>query len=343
MHGVINMRQKPLKIFVPMKRLRDTGGPSNFARKFKLGLEKQGHEVFFQFRKDYDILLVIVQCNPLYLFHAKINKRRIVQRLDGVYYWSVAKWKYPLLNLPPMVIHKFFSNFTIYQSRYSQYCADKFLSRRKDEEYSIIYNGVDTNLFNSVGKNIPDLRDNADQKIFITASQFRRTDQLLPIIEALEIYRKKFNTNFKFLVIGDFNREVRDAPQKFGHLEYIRFLGKLKNEDLPKYERSSDVFLFTHLNPPCPNNIIEAMSCGLPICGVADGAMKELTEPEKNSLLIESEGEAFWKRRNYNYEKFAINLNKILCNSTSFSKRSREIVEERFSLEKMINDYLKIF
>lgn len=331
-----------MKIFIPYT-VRDTGGSSSFAKKFKKGLEEKGHEAFFDFRKDYDVLFVIIQCNPFYLLHAKLNHKKIAHRLDGVYYWSVAKWKYPLLNLAPKLIHKFFSDFTVYQSKYSKYCADKFLGKRKDEKYSIIYNGIDTKLFSPEGEKIENLRDNPDQKIFITASKFRRTDQIIPIIEALKIYKNKYNDNFKLLIIGDFSREIGDVPEKFKNFTYLKFLGKIPNEDLPKYERSSDVFLMTHLNPPCPNNIIEAMSSGLPICGVNDGAMSEITIPEKNSLLIESKGDAFKKRRAYDVQRFADNLNSILENLDSYSISSRKIVEERFSLDNMISNYLKLF
>ncbi|HLC94399.1 MAG TPA: glycosyltransferase family 4 protein [Patescibacteria group bacterium] len=331
-----------MKIFIPFT-IKDTGGTSTFAKKFGKKLEERGHEVFFDFRKDYDILFVIVQCNPLYLLHAKMNKRKIIQRLDGVYYWSVAQWKYPLLNFPPRFIHKFFSDFTVYQSKYSKYCADKFLGKRKNEQYSIIYNGVDTTLFSPEGEKIDDIRDNPEQKVFITASKFRRYDQIIPIIKALEIYRDKYNKNFKLLIIGDFSREVEKIPAQFKKFTYLNFIGKIKNEDLPKYERSSDVFLMTHLNPPCPNNIIEAMACGLPICGVNDGAMREITVPEENSLLLKSEGDAFWKMREYDVSQFADNLDSITKNLNFYSTNSRKIAEKKFSLDDMTARYLTFF
>lgn len=331
-----------MKIFVPFK-VNETGGSSTFAKKFKKGMEEVGHEVFFEFRKDYDILFVIIRCSPFYLFHAKLNRKKIVHRLDGVYYWSVAKWKYPLLNLAPKLIHRFFSDFTIYQSKYSKYCADKFLGKRKDEKYSIIYNGINTSLFSPEGEKIDNLRNNTEQKIFITVSQFRRNDQIIPIIEALGVYRKKFNKNFKLLIIGDFSREVEKIPSRFKKFAHLNFIGKIKNEDLPKYERSSDVFLMTHLNPPCPNNIIEAMACGLPICGVNDGAMNEITVPGENSLLVKSKGNAFWKRRKYNINQLADNLNSIVKKIDFYSTNSRKITEEKFSLDDMIANYLNKF
>ena len=331
-----------MKIFIPFT-IQETGGTSTFAKKFGQGLEKQGHEVFYTFRRDYDILFVIVQCSPLYLFHAKLHGKKIIQRLDGVYYWSVAGWKYPLLNFPPSFIHRFFADFTVYQSQYSKYCADIFLGQRKDQQHTIIYNGVDTSFFALQGEKIEDLRDNPDQQIFITASKFRRTDQILPLIEALEMYRKKYTENFKFIIIGDFNREVTSLPDRYKQCTYLHFLGKIKNEDLPKYERSSDVFLMTHLNPPCPNNIIEAMACGLPICGVDDGAMRELTVSGENSLLIPTQGDAFWKKRFYDTAQFADNLAKIMKSQKIFSENSAKIATERLGLATMINKYVQVF
>jgi glycosyltransferase involved in cell wall biosynthesis len=331
-----------MKIFLPFK-ISATGGTSTFARNFKQGMEAKGHRVSFDFFPDYDILFVIIQCHPRYLIHAKLHRKKIIHRLDGVYYWSVAKWKYPLLNLPPKLIHKFFSDFTVYQSNYSKYCVEKFLGRRKDKNNTLIYNGVDTNLFSPAGETIAGLRDNPGQKIFITVSKFRRKDQILPIIRALEIYQRKFTDNFKLLIIGDFSREVAKLPDQFKKSKSLVFLGKIPNQDLPKYERAADVFLFTHLNPPCPNNIIEAMACGLPICGVADGAMPELTKPGFNSLLIPAPGDAFWQKRTYNYDMFAANLNMIIKKQSYFSARSRQISHLRFEIKTMLKKYIYIF
>lgn len=331
-----------MKIFVPHK-IKDTGGSSTFAQKFKKGLEEKGHQVFFEFQKDYDILFVIVQCNPFYLIHAKLHKRKIIHRLDGTYFWSVNGWKYFFLNLGPKIIHKFFSDFTVYQSRYSQYCANKFLGKKKNEKCSIIYNGTDLNLFSPEGEKNTDLRDNPNQKIFITVSRFRRKDQIIPLIKALKIYREKYNTNFKFLVIGDFSTKLSLISKQFRDFIQIKFLGKIPNQNLPKFERSADVFLFSHLNPPCPNNIIEAMTCGLPICGVADGSMEELTVPGKNSLLIKAKGDAFWQEREFDYDAFAKNLNILVSNQVFYSENSQKIAEERFSLDRMLDKYLKLF
>lgn len=326
-----------MKFFIPFK-IQDIGGTSTFARKFQHSMQALGYEVVFEEPENYDILFLIVQAPFDVLWRAKKRKVPIVQRLDGVYYWSIAGWKYPLYNLKAQIIRHFFADFTIYQSQYSKYCAEKFLGKKNIDPSAIIYNGVDIEIFSPEGEKL-NLRDNPEQQIFFTASAFRRPDQIIPIIEALKIYKDRYSSNFKLFVAGTFSTKVAYIPQKYKDFTNIKFIGKIKNADLPDYERSSDVFLFTHLNPPCPNNVIEAMACGLPICGIADGAMQELTREHKNALLIPVSDNAFWRKRNYNIEAFARNIQNILDNREKFSRESIEITQKKFSLESMVKKY----
>lgn len=329
-----------MKIFLPFK-IKGIGGTATFAAKFKSGMEAHGHRVFFEEPEDYDILFLIVQAPFRYLFDAKNKGKKIVQRLDGTYYWSVAGWKYPLFNLKAWIIRQFFADFTVYQSHYSKYCAEKFLGKKRKDPSEIIYNGVDLNLFSPQGEK-QDVRDNPDQQIFFTASAFRREDQITPILEALEIYKRKYTDNFKFLVAGTFSPKISHIPEKWAHFKNIQFIGRIENRDLPTYERAADVFLFTHLNPPCPNNVIEALACGLPICGVADGAMSELIRPKVNGLLITVQGNAFWKERQYSPDSFADNLDNIIKGKVFYNRESRRDAEDRFSLDQMIDKYISI-
>jgi glycosyltransferase involved in cell wall biosynthesis len=329
-----------MKIFLPFK-IKGIGGTATFAAKFKGGMEARGHQVFFEEPEDYDVLFLNVQAPFRYLFDAKKKGKKIVQRLDGTYYWSVAGWKYPLFNLKARIIRHFFADFTVYQSHYSKYCAEKFLGKKRKDPSEIICNGVDLDIFSPQGEK-QDVRDNPDQKIFFTASAFRREDQITPILEALEVYKSKYTDNFKFLVAGTFSPKISHIPEKWAYFKNIQFIGKIENSDLPTYERAADVFLFTHLNPPCPNNVIEALACGLPICGVADGAMPELIKSKENGLLIAAQGDAFWKGRQYDADSFSDNLDNIMKGKVFCNRESRYDVENRFALDQMINNYISI-
>jgi len=284
-----------MKIFLPFKS-QATGGSLTFATKFKAGMERRGHEVFFDFRDNYDVVLLIAQGPFPYLLHAKRNKKPIVQRFDAVPYWSVASWKFPLLNAKATYARYLFVDFTVYQSQYSKYCVEKVIGKKPFERATIIHNGVDLQLFSPNGLK-RNLRDHPRQKIFLTAEDFRRKEQIVPIIQAFEIYKKKYGENCKLLVAGSFRGEAANVPHEYQDVPDLVFLGRVKNHELPSYERAADIFLHTHLNPACPNNVIEAMACGLPICGVADGSMPELVEVGSNGLLVPTSGDAFWRRR----------------------------------------------
>lgn len=331
-----------MKIFIPFQ-LKSVGGPSSFVLKFQAGMQARGHEVFFEYRPDYDILFLIVQAPFKYLFDAKKKKKPIVQRLDGVWYYSVVGWKFPLYNLKAILIRHFFSDFSVYQSEYSKYCVGRFLGKKSPDPSAIIYNGIDLERFNPAGPKIEGLRDNKEQELFFTVSDFRREDQILPIFQALARYRKAYGTNFKFLIAGVFSGKIAHIPKKYQHFKEIVFLGKINNVDLPLYERAADVFLFTHLNPPCPNNIIEALACGLPVCGVADGAMPELITHGESGLLSAARGQAFWKKRSFDPKVFSDNLAYTMTKKRAFAQASRQTAEKNFSLTQMIDQYLSVF
>ena len=332
-----------MKIFLPFS---GTGpsfmGVGTFAAKFKKGMEQAGHEVFFEYRSDYDVLFMIVQAPFQYLTEAKRRKKPIVQRLDGVFYWSVSGWRYPLLNMKARIIRHFFADFTIYQSEYSKYSAEKFLGKKRNDSSALIYNGVDIHAFSPHGNKAP-IRNNPDQAIFFTVSGFRREDQILPILKAVKIYERKFGNNFTLLIAGPFGKKVEDIPHKASDYKNVIFLGKMGNEDIPLYERAADVFVFTHLNPPCPNNVIEALASGLPLCGIADGAMPELIENGKTGLLLEAKGDAFWKHRAFDAQSFAENIHTLVKEKSRYSTACRSIAEEKFSLDTMIKQYLHVF
>ncbi len=327
-----------MKVFLPIK-MRATGGTSTFAKKLQAGLNGNKDTVSFSFSPDYDVLLVLVSCPLRYLIHAKIHNKPIIHRLDGTYYPSTVAGKlYYLYNLPAKIIHRYFSTYTVYQSKYSKYCCDIFLGKRNDTRWRIVYNGVDTSRFiPSAWKTTP------DTQVFVTVSRFRREDQIIPIIKALDIYAKTYTKNFYCDIVGDFSQSIAHIPQTYKDVPYLRFHQVISNDRLSRHLQSAHVFLYTHQNPPCPNTIIEAMACGLPICGVADGAMTEITKPGVNSELIPAHGHAFYEKRQLDLTAFADNIYKIMNNQPSYRLNSREIAEERFRIEPMIRQYVEVF
>lgn len=327
-------------IFLPFK-LQDIGGTSTFARKFQAGMEAAGHTVVFEYTPDYDVLFLIVQCPLKYLLDAKRRGKRIVQRLDGTYYWTVSGWKFPLMNVKAAYIRHLFTDVTIYQSRYSQECANRFLGPKWRDNHAIIYNGADLAHFAPDGV-LKKLAKRKGEVIFFTASAFRRKDQIEPILKALEVYRTKYSPLFRCVIAGTFKGPVADIPERYKDRPYLSFVGKIPNHELPQYERAAVAFLSTHLNPPCPNNIIESLACGLPICGVDDGAMTELVTA-KTGRLIPAGTTGFWRRRVLDMDQFAENMDDIVKKNPHMRDAARRMAERRFGLDRMTESYVHMF
>lgn len=327
-----------MRIFLPFE-IKGIGGTATFAQKFKAGMEAAGHSVTFDHPGEYDLLFLIVQAPFKYLIEAKRRGKPVIQRLDGVWYWSVVGWRFPLYNLKAAIIRHFFADFTIYQSEYSKTSVRRFLFPKPGERAITIYNGVDTDHFSPTGESEP-LREHPGQQVFFTASAFRREDQIVPIFEALREYEKRYTQDFKLYIAGTFSGKAAGIPGRYAGYEKAVFLGKIENRDLPRYERAADVFLFTHQNPPCPNNVIEALACGLPVCGVADGAMPEIVENGKSGELLPAYGSGYWKMRKIDSSAFAENLERIMENLPRYKMNAQQHAEQRFSLIAMLTRYI---
>lgn len=332
-------KTKPITVFLPID-IRPTGGVSSFAKKFKYALEKRGHKVIFTYQPNYDVLLVSPVCPWRYLFSAKINNKPILHRLDGVYSpTTVAGWRYPLYNARFKIIQLFFADYTVYQSIYSIHSCKIFLGAHNANSSTLIYNAVDTDTFSLTGET-KRLRDNPKQHTFITTGCFRRLDQVVPLINAFNKYRQKYFSNSRLVFIGNYVEKASHLPKKYQGDKNIIFMNIIDNNKLPAFLRSADVFLFSMQNSACPNNVIEAMACGLPVCGVADGSMPELTIPNITGELIPAHGEAFYHWRKIDTTAFARNMNTVMQNRNHYSQASHARAIKHYNLENMIDKYL---
>ena len=325
-----------MTIYLPIQ-LKKTGGTSTFAHKFQAGMKTRGHLVTLTHPKKYNALLASPRAPLSCLIQAKRDKTPVIHRLDGVFYpGTTAGWLYPFHNLPLRLIRNHFANFIVYQSKFSQQSCERYLGHTSTPS-TIIYNGVDTTQFTPDGPKA-NIRDNPNQHVFITVSRFRRPDQIIPILDAFAIYREKFSNNTKLIIIGNFERETTTVPDQYKKYPGVKFQGIVPNKKLPAYLRAADVFVFTHRNPPCPNNVIEAMACGLPICGIASGAMPEIVTDGQEGKLLPTKT-TYTKHNAHDLNSFTANMATCCANKQIYSKNARQTAKQNFALYHMITNY----
>jgi glycosyltransferase involved in cell wall biosynthesis len=309
-------------------KTKGIGGPSIFVDKFSKFLKRKNIEVTFEINDDFDIFLVIAQYSISAI--KKIKKRgiKIIQRLDGIYSPACSP-HYEKRNEIMKEIHNDLADFVIYQSEFCKKSAELFLG--KAESSTIIYNGVDLNLFRPRR-----VKKTSSLNVLLSFGKIRRESQIVPIVRALPFILKK-EPQTMLLVAGSVAAHLQRYLKKKG----IKYLGVIPNSNLPEIIKMADLFPFSTFKPACPNVVIEALASGLPVVGYKTGCMSELVGDA--GILVPSKYDGWDYFPCEDPKPLAEGVLEVLKNRRLYSRRARERAEERFSLELMGRKYLNVF
>lgn len=304
------------------------GGPATFMRNLSLALSEnsinlnsKSNNIFFPIEYELSRLREL-----------KRNGGKIIQRLDGIYYPEKHGDNYKNLNRNIKKIYQELSDHIIFQSEYSkQQCFELFGEARS---YSIVYNGVDKRVFKS-----PETIKEQKNKIkFITTGNFRNLDMLEPVINALDSLVGQFD--FELTVVGWINNE---DIKKLLARDYVNYKEAVASPGLlAEMLCRSDCFFYSHLNPPCPNSVIEAISCGLPVIGFDSGSLRELTKEGTIELLAPCNDSIFQSYQDFDAAELRDKILKFYNNQNHFYTLAKK-ASDGFSLAQSFNSYLDIF
>ena len=215
-----------------------------------------------------DVIFFPVQYDINIVRNVKEAGGIVVQRLDGVFHAKKHGNQYEELNRPMREIYSHYADFVVFQSQYSRQQCYEMFGKREEPTDTIIPNGVNKAVFFPEKRALPE----ALQKVsFITTGGFRNKDMLEPIIRALD--QLTGTLDFELVVVGPVHH---DSVWPYLKKEYVRYEGRQDSPKLAELLRKADIFLYSIANPACPNSVIEAISCGVPVVGFDSGAMREL-------------------------------------------------------------------
>ena len=225
------------------------------------------------------------------------------------------------------------SNWVVYQSHFSKDIADSFLYNRVNN-FSIIPNGVNEKVF------IPSDAKNKKPVLLMFAT-FRDKDVFRCCLKAFLILKNQIECRLR--IIGPFTDSIESELISWieeNNLDTteVEILGKLSFQDLPKAIATCDIMLFLKAGDSCPNGILESMSCGLPVVCNDWGGSKELVG---NAGIVIKGSKCLYDDK-LSSEAAAAVLS-ILEKKEYFSSTARERVEKYFSVDSMVNNYMKIF
>jgi glycosyltransferase involved in cell wall biosynthesis len=107
--------------------------------------------------------------------------------------------------------------------------------------------------------------------------------------------------------------------------------------EIEKYYQTADIFVLPSLREGLPNALLEAMACCLPvITSRLEGVTDWIVEDGKNGLLLKSVIED-------DLGKALISMLKDEIQAHLLGLKARETVLERFSMEKVAEEYLELY
>lgn len=199
-----------------------------------------------------------------------------------------------------------------------------------------IFNGVDiekfARLISSVSRQDFHLKTN--DIVFICVGRLVEIKRHDILIESFS--RLKPNKHVKLLIVGEgpCRQSMEDLIIKKRMPDNIKILGF--REDVPELLKMSDCFVLSSRSEGLSYSIIEAMASGLPLIVTNVGGNHELVIDEENGYLIPfDEPDAFT-------EKLQILIDDKEKRK-QFGERSRMIVQKKFSIDSMMQEYIKIY
>jgi glycosyltransferase involved in cell wall biosynthesis len=232
-------------------------------------------------------------------------------------------------------IRRRLANHVIYQSRFiKRWWEDWYRPARVPD--SVILNGVDLDRYTPHGLHE---RPNQVQRLLVVEGSLAGAQNagLFHATQLAEALAKK--SRLELTIVGRVDGRTKRKLQNQS-LYRIRFMGTIPAEHVPWMMRSSHLLFSAEVNPPCPNSVIEALACGLPVVGFDTGSLPELVQGDAGRLAPYGADE--WKLESPDIPALAASALEVLHEQPRFRKAARERAEAEFDVNPMVEEYLQV-
>jgi glycosyltransferase involved in cell wall biosynthesis len=325
----------PIRLFYGGARAGDLGGP--------LVKIKRLSEYFPESRWHYN--LVYLLSNAPYLSPAALSllKKRnipIVLNQNGVFYpgWYAGNWK-RMNAVMAAAYHR--ADYVFWQSEFCRRAADRFLGLR-DGPGEVLFNAIDT------------------QKRFrpVTGREARPFTFLLTgRIDTHMAYRlessiaglraaRDAGLECRLLIAGWVEGAAlassRQLAANLGIAEHVDFLGFYTQDSALAIYQSADAYIMTKYLDPCPNTVLEAMACGLPVLYSISGGVPEQVGADAGIGMPVPES---WEDIMHTPSPGAIGAGmlEIARNAVAMGTAARRRAESKFEITDWIERHRQIF
>lgn len=329
-----------------MPKLEGLGGPTSFQAKLIQGLHARGFHAHFD-ALDPAVKTILVVGGTKHLstiWRAQRRGIRIVQRLNGMN-WIHRKQKTGIKhylrseygNLILSSIRKHFADAIVYQSQFARSWWQTAYGR-SNVESTVIYNGVDLETYHPDGFHH---RPDDHIRILLVEGHLGQGNEsgLMNAIQLVETLQSRFSQPIELMVAGKVPQEIIDKVSNVTKI-WLTWAGVISRDEIPTLDRSAHLLFSADLNAACPNSVIEALACGLPVVSYATGSLPEILENDAGRTA--PYGSNYWELEPPDVNALADAATDILTNLEQFRRKARAQAVKMFSLDNMVEEYLKI-
>ncbi len=318
---------------------------ASFRLKFEDGLQAWGIEVTHDLAQPADAILLIAGSRRLWsLWRAKKRGTRLVQRLDGLNWVQRVRWsgvRYHLRaeygNALLALLRLRLADRVIYQSEFVRGWWEKWYGPARAAS-QVILNGVDLKLYSPGAQGTTPSNPDRYRMLVIEGSLAGGLNTgLFHAVQLAE--RLNSRHPMEIIVAGEVDRRTRTRIIGQSQIP-VEFLGVIERSRIPELARSAQLLFSAEVNPPCPNSVIEALACGLPVVGFDTGSLTELVVGDAGRVT--PYGGSPWKLDNPDIATLADASAEILKDPDRFRRAARARAESAFGLDKMVDEYLRV-
>ena len=260
-----------IKIYLAGNREWALGGGWTFLRNLKKALKDKVQ--FVDKIQDCDIFFVsgVTMVSREDFRKAQELEKKIITRIDG----CPEDWRNRGTGWSRLRDYAKLADQVIYQSEFIK----RIIGRLVKRDGVVIYNGADQSVFKPEGDKYPKKGDPSILHVGFRKDPCKRPEEVIMRFRELKMDKPEAFLQFA----GNFPTYLKE--HKFGMLDFVKgkdwdYSGIITDRnELAKIMRSHDYLAYTAFGDPCPNVLIEGLSCGLKVLWLNDyGGQKEIVD-----------------------------------------------------------------
>lgn len=217
----------------------------------------------------------------------------------------------------------------------SAYVAEFMRNKAKIKQLKIIYNGIDTEKFNSHQRFVIGNESSSNTVVIGTVARLVPVKDHRTLLQAFKLLASEYQ-NIELLIIGEgeLRGELEEFSKRLGIQERVKFIGE--RHDISSLLEKLDIFVMSSLSEGLSIAILEAMASGLPVVATNVGGNSEIIIDGITGFLVPKKEP----------EKLAGSISILIKDKKmvyQMGQNGKKRVRANFSIDKMVDEYETLY